>query len=67
MPDHRQAKPAGAEVSTGPPPTDLTEYVLREVRRANAALSQIDERVTEIDHRSEHMAADLRVLLDRKH
>ncbi|WP_323764606.1 hypothetical protein [Marinovum sp.] len=55
------------QVGTGPPPTDLTEYVLSETRRANATLSLIDERMTEIDHRTEHMAADLRVLLDRKH
>ncbi|AKO96842.1 hypothetical protein MALG_01666 [Marinovum algicola DG 898] len=55
------------QVGTGPPPTDRTEYVLTETRRANATLTQIDERMTEIDHRTENMAADLRVLLDRKH
>lgn len=55
-----------AEVGHGPPETDRTEYVLREVRRASAAIVQIDERVTEIDRRTEQILVDTRILRDRR-
>ena len=60
------ARKSPPEVGHGPPETDRTEYVLGEVRKANAQLARMDERLEDVDYRTESMKADLRVLLDRR-
>ena len=54
------------EVGHGGPAEDRSEYVLREVRKASSAIEQVDERVTEIDRRTEQILVDTRILLDRR-
>lgn len=53
------------EVGHGPPETDRAEYVLREVRKANASIAQLDDRVAEIDRRTEEILIDTQVLRAR--
>lgn len=56
------ARKTPVEVGHPPPEVDRTEYVLREVRKANACIAQIDERVAEIDRRTEEILIDTQVL-----
>lgn len=61
------AKKGPVEVGHGPPGEDRIEYVLKEVRRANERIGDIDGRVTDIDRRTEAILLDTRILRDRRH
>lgn len=60
------SKKTPPEVGSMPPVDDRTEYVLREIRQTKASVVQIDERVTEIDRRTEAILLDTRILVDRR-
>ncbi|EPX82110.1 hypothetical protein [Salipiger mucosus] len=62
----RGAKRSPPEVGHEPPDTDRTEYVLKEVRGVQQRLESLDERVVEIDRRTEKIHGDTRVLVDRR-
>ena len=62
----RGAKKTPIEVGASPPEVERTEYVLREVRGIYRRLELMDDRVQEIDRRTESIKSDTRVLLDRR-
>ncbi|WP_418592096.1 hypothetical protein [Ponticoccus sp. (in: a-proteobacteria)] len=62
----RGAKKTPIEVGSVPPEVARTEYVLREVRSIYRRLDVLDDRVQEIDRRTEAIKSDTRVLIDRR-